>query len=51
MKSKNYRGFCAKGTVTVGADWVVIHVVCHVVIGGGRGLVQGGGPADMVVDR
>ena len=51
MESKNYRGFCAKGTATVGADWVVIRVVCHAATGGGRGLVQGGVPADMVVDR
>ena len=51
MKSKNYRGFCAKGTATVDADWVVIHVVCHAATGGGHGLVQGGGPTDVVVDR
>ena len=33
------------------ADQVVIRVVCHAATGGGRGLVQGGVPADMVVDR
>ena len=51
MKSKNCRGFCAKGTTTVGADWVVIRVVCRTATCGGRGLIQGGGPADVVVDR
>ena len=26
MKSKNYMGFCAKGTAAVGVDWVIASV-------------------------